>query len=144
MFKKILVVCSGNICRSPIGEALLAAQVQPGVAVSSAGCTALVGHGADPMACEVMQAQGGDLSHHRARQIDAALLADQDLVLTMDGFHDEWLHNKFPQLRGRVYRIRHWCEDKTVEDPYRMPRFAFERAYEEIHEGVQTWLPKLA
>ena len=86
----------------------------------------------------VMTAERG-----RARQINAALLADQDLILTMDGFHDEWLQAKFPQLRGRVFRIRHWCEDKTVEDPYKMPRFAFERAYDEILEGVEAWLPKL-
>lgn len=143
MFNNILVVCSGNICRSPIGEALLRDRLDGKLGVSSAGCTALVGYEADATAQEVMRARGGDISSHRARQINAALLADQDLILTMDGFHDEWLQAKFPQLRGRVFRIRHWCEDKTVEDPYKMPRFAFERAYDEILEGVEAWLPKL-
>ena len=143
MFKTILVVCSGNICRSPIGEGLLRDRLRGKVQVSSAGCTALVGHPADPLAVEVAADIAVVFGGHRARQIDAELLAGQDLILTMDQFHDDWLHKQFPQLRGRVFRMRHWCEDKTVEDPYRMPKFAFKHAFDGIAEGALRWIPKL-
>ena len=75
MFKTILVVCSGNICRSPIGEGLLRDRLRGKVTVSSAGCTALVGHPADPLAVEVAAEHNCDISAHRARQIDTELLA---------------------------------------------------------------------
>ena len=143
MFNSILVVCSGSICRSPIGEELLRRGLEGKVEVASAGVTALVGHPADPLACEVMADKGQDISGHRAQQVGGDLIARYDLVLTMDSFHDDWLHSNYPQLRGRVYRMRHWCEDKTVEDPYRMPKAAFEMAYEGIAEGAAHWLTRL-
>lgn len=143
MFRSVLVVCSGNICRSPMAEALLRQALDGRIAVASAGVTAPVGEPADPLACEVMAERGVDISAHRARQVDAALLAQHDLVLTMDSFHDEWLHKRHPQLRGRVFRLRHWCEDRTVEDPYRMPKAAFELAFDSISEGVAHWAERL-
>lgn len=143
MFNSILVVCSGNICRSPIGEGLLRKALGDRIEVASAGVTALVGHPADPLACEVMADKGHDIEGHRAQQVSGELISRYDLVLTMDGFHDDWLHANYPQLRGRVYRMRHWCDDRTVEDPYRLPRAAFEAAYDGIAEGAAHWITRL-
>ncbi len=143
MFNSILVVCSGNICRSPIGEALLRRALGGRIEVTSAGVTALVGEPADPLAREVMADRGHDIESHRARQVTGELILRYDLVLTMDSFHDDWLHSRYPQLRGRVFRLRHWCEDKTVEDPYRLPKAAFEAAYADIAEGVAHWVSRL-
>ena len=68
MFNKILVVCVGNICRSPTAERLLK-QLNPALTVSSAGLGALVGKGADPRAISVAQANNLSLENHYARQI---------------------------------------------------------------------------
>ena len=68
-FDNILVVCVGNICRSPMAEALLK-QRFPNKNIDSAGVGALVGHPADPAALEIMTKQGIDITSHVAKQID--------------------------------------------------------------------------
>lgn len=144
MFNRIIVVCTGNICRSPIGEALLRERLRGRVEdVSSAGTGALVGYPADPMAVEVAAEHGLDLSAHRARQATLPLLSQMDLILTMDQSHNDWLNHQYPQLRGRVYKLLKWRQDDDVADPYRRPREAFEAAYADIEEGVEDWLKRL-
>ncbi len=86
---RITVVCLGNICRSPIGEAVLrtrieAAGLTASVCVDSAGTGDWhLGHGADPRALSTLDAAGYD-HDHVARQISASWLDDIDLLLAMD------------------------------------------------------------
>lgn len=144
MFKHIIVVCTGNICRSPMAEALLRARL--GVRaqrVVSAGTGALVGYPADPTAVDVAAEHGLDLSGHRAQQATLPLLASMDLILTLDQSHNDWLNRQYPQLRGRVHKILKWRENADVEDPYRRPREAFVKAFDDIEAGVEDWLRKL-
>ena len=87
----ILVVCTGNICRSPMAEGMLKkdlpARLAGRVTVSSAGTHALHGNMAQPHAIEVMQGLGIDISRHRARQMSGALIRNADLILVMEKFH---------------------------------------------------------
>lgn len=142
MFNRILVVCTGNICRSPIAEALLASRL-PGSEVRSAGVAALVGRPADPLAVEVMADQGLDISAHRAQQASLQLLSNMDLVLTLDRSHGDWINRNFPQLRGRVHKLLRWRDNGDVPDPYGMPKAFFEQAYADIAAGVDGWVRKL-
>src|SRR5579871_5128949 len=90
MFNNILIVCVGNICRSPMGEALFKYQAQKNnrsVLIHSAGLGALIGYPADPIVQELLLEQGVDCSQHRARQINLALLAGSELVLVMEKKH---------------------------------------------------------
>lgn len=144
MFNRFLVVCTGNICRSPMGEYVLRDRLadRPNITVGSAGIGALVGHPADPTAVEIMAEHGIDASAHRARQVDAQMLADTDLVLAMDNTHVRWLHANFPMSRGRVHLIGRW-RDREVADPYRLPRAAFEQAWADTVATIEDWLPRL-
>lgn len=144
MFKRILVVCTGNICRSPIAEGLLKARLAGrGIEVYSAGIGALAGHAADEHAQAVMRDHGHDISAHRAQQATQALLAGAELVLAMDQTHSDWLNQRYPQFRGRVHKLLKWRGDGDVADPYRRPRQAFDLAYADIEQGVEDWLKRL-
>jgi protein-tyrosine phosphatase len=138
VFNRILMVCTGNICRSPMAEVLLARRLHDrGITavVESAGIAALVGHGADPMAQALMGARGLDLAQHRARQLTAELLRSFELILVMETGQQRAVEASHPSARGRVHRIGR-IGKFDVPDPYRQGRAAFERSLELIERGL--------
>ncbi len=141
MIKRILVICVGNICRSPMAEGLLQ-QALPNHTVSSAGLGALVGNSADPAAIQLMQERGVDIAAHRARQINGQLMAGADLVLVMELAHQRHLEQQYPLSRGKIFRL---CEkSKTdVADPYRKGLDAFQQSLHLIAEGAEAWSQRI-
>ena len=137
----VLVVCIGNICRSPMAEALLAKSL-PQMTVSSAGTGALIGHPADPIAQALMAERGLDLGYHRARQITQAMCVGADLILTMDDGQRRHIENNYPLARGRVFRLAETAK-LNIPDPYRMGQEAFEHALQLIDAGVKTWAERI-
>ena len=93
----ILFVCTGNICRSPMAEAMLRnimpADQKPKVRVASAGTHATDGLPAEPHAVRVMSEFSIDLSGHLSRMIRPEILSGADLVLVMEALHDRELRN---------------------------------------------------
>ena len=145
MLHKIIVVCTGNICRSPIAEALLRQQLSiEKIQVCSAGIAALVHHPADPLARTVALEHGLDISAHRAQQATGALLTGMDLILTLDQSHSDWIRIRFPQLTGRTHKLGRWRDNADVADPYGKPQKAFEHAYQHITLCTQEWAKRLA
>ena len=144
MIRHILVVCVGNICRSPMAEALLqrALRGQDGLTVESAGLGALVGHPASEYSQELMVEMGLDISEHRARQIHPDMVRDADLVLVMEARHKRAIDDADATARGKVYRLCEW-QDRDIDDPYRQPKAAFADALEDIEEGVASWVEKI-
>ena len=144
MIKHILVVCVGNICRSPMAEALLksALRGQDDLTVESAGLGALVGHPAADYSLELMEEMGEDVSQHRARQIHPDMVKEADLVLVMETGHKRSIDDADPTARGKVHRLGEW-QDRDIDDPYRQPKSAFSDALKEIEEGVASWVEKI-
>ncbi len=83
MYQKILIVCIGNICRSPTAERLLQ-QKMPHLQVSSAGLRALAGKDADLQAIRTALRRGVVIAGHTARQLTAAMCEEADLILVME------------------------------------------------------------
>ncbi len=141
-FDNILVVCVGNICRSPIAEAVLTQQY-PNKIIDSAGLSAVVGNGADPNALAVMTELGIDMSDHIAKQIDETLVMCADLILTMSDNQSKWIEDRWPHCRGKTFRIGHWI-DQDIADPYRHDLSVFEDARQDIFDSLKPWAEKIS
>ncbi len=103
---KILFVCTGNVCRSPLSEGylkfLLAKNGLNGVDVSSAGIAALVGASPFECALEVAQKHGFDISEHIARQITGPLIEEMDRIYCMESWQANFVMEMDPQRVKRV------------------------------------------
>jgi len=107
---RILIVCTGNICRSPFIERLLQHELDErrsgsdlGILVRSAGTRAFVGSAMDPQAAAQLVAYGGDASGFRARDLTPALIAESDLVLTATRAHRGEVALMSPRALRRVF-----------------------------------------
>ncbi|MEO7050249.1 MAG: low molecular weight protein-tyrosine-phosphatase [Rhodanobacter sp.] len=144
MFKRILVVCVGNICRSPTAEFLLRERLrQSDVQVASAGLSAMVGHPMEATAAQVMREHGVDGGSHRARQLTAVMVRDSDLVLVMEKSHLAAIGRLAPPTSGKVFLLGKWQGDTVISDPFRHGREEFEHIYQLIEQGVASWLPHI-
>jgi protein-tyrosine phosphatase len=139
VFNRILMVCIGNICRSPTAEHLLKEALGESFTVSSAGISALVGKPADPMAVKLMSEHGVDASGHVARQLTTTMLRDADLVLGMERVHVAAMIRMAPEASGKIFLLDKWSGGRDVPDPYRQQREAFEHVYARISEGLVAW-----
>jgi protein-tyrosine phosphatase len=144
---KVLFVCYGNICRSPMAEALLRRAIQDrreltDVEVASAGVAAIDGNPATSLACAALRdAFDLDMSTHRARQLDASV--DADIVLALDG---ETLRaarrlapKSTPQLLGDYAGT-----GEDVDDPYGGDRAEYDACARHIDRLVQAVVTRLA
>lgn len=145
MFNNILILCLGNICRSPMAEGLLKSMANArdkNVMVSSAGITALVNHPAHEIAIELMQQKNIDINAHRARQVNNEMLLAAELILVMDSEQQRTITSNFPSICGKVHKLGKWSGFE-IPDPYRRPRRAFEQALLLIEQGLQDWIGKI-
>lgn len=140
--KSVLVVCVGNICRSPLGERLLQLAL-PDVTVTSAGLGALVGKPADVTASEVAKAKGVSLDGHAARQFTPELAVGQDLILVMESGHKQEIARISPHLSGRVMLFDQFTGGKGIADPYRRSHEFHESVFSQINAAAAAWAVRL-
>ena len=140
MFKSVLVLCTGNICRSPYAKAVLKHRAT-GVSIDSAGLSAMVDHEADATAQAAARNRGVDMSAHKAKQVTRSMIGQFDLILVMDDGHLSLLHKKYPDSRGKSFKLGKLKGDKNIVDPYLKSQDFFELVFNEIDEAVETWLP---
>ncbi|NLU19036.1 MAG: protein tyrosine phosphatase [Serratia liquefaciens] len=138
MFDSILVVCVGNICRSPTGERLLK-QHLPDKKIASAGLGALVGHAADASAIAVAQQNGLSLEHHSGTQLTKELCREYSLILVMERKHIDGVCRLAPEVRGKTMLFAHWLGQKDIPDPYGKSVEAFDFVYRQLHESAEKW-----
>ena len=141
-FGKILVVCVGNICRSPTAEFLLARSL-PRMQVSSAGLAAVVGADMDPNARLVAQERGLICPTHVARQLTREHCSDADLILVMESRHRDAVTKLCPEARGKTFLLDVSRPAKDIHDPYRRDKNTFERIYAQLAAGCEAWAQKL-
>ncbi len=142
MFNNILVVCVGNICRSPTGERLLR-DALPGRTVRSAGLAALIDRPADQSATEEAKNHGLSLDGHSAQQLTRSLCQQSDLILVMERGHIAAVTAVDPTAHGKTMLFGRWLGEREIPDPYRRSPEMYAHVYDLLEQGAQAWASKL-
>ncbi|MFN2189689.1 MAG: low molecular weight phosphotyrosine protein phosphatase [Candidatus Promineifilaceae bacterium] len=143
---KILVVCTANVCRSPVAEALLSERFErmglKGWEVSSAGTWASPGQSAAEYSILLMAEHGLDIEGHASQIVSQDMLQSSDLVLCMESGHVEALRAEFPKQRSKIHLLTEMSgRQYSVSDPYGSSLDSYEEMVEEvtllIDEGLE-------
>ncbi|REJ66438.1 MAG: threonylcarbamoyl-AMP synthase [Planctomycetota bacterium] len=149
----LLVVCTGNTCRSPMAERLARQQIAErlgcrleeledrSVIVMSAGIASGPGGAPSPHAVEVMKSMGLDLSDHRSQPVREQLVRHADLILTMTRGHHEAIVSKWPEAAGRTHLL---CRDGgDVADPIGGPVELYRACAQQMATELSHWIDEL-
>ncbi|MFC1994287.1 low molecular weight protein arginine phosphatase [Chloroflexota bacterium] len=125
-YKRVLLVCTGNTCRSPMAEAIFRDMVEEepapwfaDIAVKSAGTINLGQSQATDDAVRVMQERGLDINQHRSTHIDVNIVDWADVILVMGHDHKRYVEEHFPSARDKVYLLTEFVgEEGRVPDPF--------------------------
>ena len=149
---KVLFVCLGNICRSPLAEAALRHHAQEAdldVIVDSAGTGSWhIGKGPDPRSRAEARRHGIDIGHYRARQVSPADFARFDRIIAMDAQNLADLEALAPaDARGQLSLLLDHVpgrEGEDVEDPYFGGEEGFAITWDQVRRAADTLVRELA
>ncbi len=145
--KTILVVCHGNICRSPMAAELLGRDLAPfGIAVQSGGFIGF-NHPAPAAAVAAAERHSVDLSAHRSHLVTADLVRAADLIVVMDPTQRRLICERFGRLPSDVLVLGDLdpapVDGRTIRDPVDQSREVFDQVYERIARCVRELVPVL-
>jgi protein-tyrosine phosphatase len=108
---RILVVCTGNICRSPVAESVIKAALSdiPEIRVESAGTAAMVGQPVPAEAAEFVRTLGADPTGHAGRQITPEIIAQADLILVAAREHRSAIVTMLPRASRKTFTLREFA-----------------------------------
>ncbi|HDP70509.1 MAG TPA: low molecular weight protein arginine phosphatase [Actinobacteria bacterium] len=161
VFLKILFVCTGNICRSPLAEVFLktlikdekvSAYLCEGLEIFSAGTSAYFQSGVTKEAIEIARKYGADLSLHRSRLLNKKMIEDADLILTMETRHREFAKRLAPGCLDKIFLLKDYVGEGNqpknvyeheISDPIGLGISAYEKCAKEIIKAIKKLIIRL-
>jgi len=150
---RITFICSGNICRSPMAEAILKRMIsktkyRDQIDVQSAGTLPLTQQPAHDYAINVCDENGIDITRHRSRPVTREIVNNSHLILCMAQDHLAFFNKNYPNERQKVALLKQWKRDKqlsipSIADPIGHNYPFFKETFEEIREELKRVLPPI-
>ena len=135
---RIIAVCTGNTCRSPMAEAMLRARFGDTADVCSRGIMA-TGAGASEESIEVMREMGYDISDHISRRLTPEDIKSADLILAMTVNHKRIISASVPDAKDKVFTLCEYAGIKgDIEDPYGLGISEYRKCANKIKEAVEA------
>ena len=138
---RLLILCQGNIIRSPFAASLVAQAVSANrrIQVDSAGVAATAGRPPHPVALELATLRAVDISSHAASPVSAERVASSDAIFAMDVPQLVWMRRNFPEARSKTFLLTCLAPDIELEirDPYAGDRSQFQACFDHICCAVQ-------
>ncbi len=145
--KSILFVCTGNVCRSPMAEALFrqAVKGRGDYVAGSAGIGAINGLPPSPNAIRVMKELGLDISSQRSRMLTAEVIQQADYIFGMTHSHVDAINLLYPQAAEKTFLLREFDEtleayEKDISDPINGSYEVYWNCRDQIEQGIASML----
>lgn len=133
--KKIIFVCTGNTCRSPMAEGIfrtLNGEERLGICAASAGLYVQKGMSATPFAVQAAAELGADIAAHRACPLSETTVQEAEYLVCMTAAHLDRLLDLYPQAKDKTYVLM----ARDVDDPFGGDLSTYRRCAEQLQEGL--------
>lgn len=141
--KTVLFICTGNTCRSPMAEGFfrcMGGEERTGLTAASAGLYTTGGMPASEFAVTAAKERGADISAHRSRLLNGAIVENAKYIFCMTAAHYDRFLEQYPAAGDKTYLLA----DQDVADPFGGDLMTYRIAADEIYEAVRAIVAKLA